>query len=149
MSKHWFRNQFPFIHRNPKIILIGWWTFWFELCNRTIFFTSIFDWFIEWQVKNNLFRYSNPLERMFSGSHPRSQETEEGPVGRTDRSVPSANSQKILWDGLTDFERIKRKEIQVSIKLIFNSFRIHTSSPLVKTQQCGRKGMENPKISHL
>ena len=70
-------------------------------------------------------------------------------MGRTDRSVPSANSQKILWDGLTDFERIKRKEIQVSIKLIFNSFRIHTPSPLVKTQQCGRKGMENPKISHL
>ena len=92
---------------------------------RIIFFTSIFDWFIEWQVKNNLFRYSNPLERMFSGSHPRSQETEEGPVGRTDRSVPSANSQKILWDGLTDFERIKRKEIQVPIWLILNSFRIH------------------------
>ena len=52
---------------------------------------------------------------MFSGSHPRSQETEESAVGRTDRSVPSANSQKILWDGLTDFERIKRKEIQVPI----------------------------------
>ena len=28
------------------------------------------------------------------------------------RSIPSANSQKILWDGLTDFEKIKKEEIE-------------------------------------
>ena len=50
---------------------------------------------------------------MISGSHPRSQELEESPGVKTERSAPSANSQKILWDGLTDFERIKRKENQV------------------------------------
>ena len=61
------------------------------------------------------FRYRNPFERMISGSHQRSQELEESAVGRPERSAPSANSQKILWDGLTDFERIKRKEIQVII----------------------------------
>ena len=29
------------------------------------------------------------------------------------RNVPSANSQKIIWDGLTDFERIRKEEMQV------------------------------------
>ena len=27
-------------------------------------------------------------------------------------SIPSANSQKLMWDGLTDFQKIRRKEIQ-------------------------------------
>ena len=68
----------------------------------------------------NIFRYRNPLEQMISGSHQRSQETEESSVGKTERSAPSANSQKILWDGLTDFERIKRKEIQVEKLYVMN-----------------------------
>ena len=29
----------------------------------------------------------------------------------SNRSAPSANSQKVVWDGLTDFQKIKRKEL--------------------------------------
>ena len=28
------------------------------------------------------------------------------------RTTPSANSHKVLWDGLTDFQRIRKEEIE-------------------------------------
>ena len=28
------------------------------------------------------------------------------------RTTPSANSQKVVWDGLTDFQRIRQEEIE-------------------------------------
>ena len=51
------------------------------------------------------FRIKVPHDQMIS----KSSSIQEEKFGR---SIPSANSQKILWDGLTDFEKIKKEEIE-------------------------------------
>ena len=55
-------------------------------------------------------RYPHPLDRMLSG--PQAQAAHKDPPLAPPRSAPSATSQKLLWDGLTDFERIRQQELE-------------------------------------